>query len=101
MKYLSICAMALMLTGGMAIAAENHNSTRSHQEAVSSDNDDKGVRKKPGRTTQGGTATVGGSGAGSGAGQAQQRKKLEKLSPAEAKPLETLDETDPCPTLPC
>ncbi|WP_156495477.1 hypothetical protein [Croceicoccus estronivorus] len=31
----------------------------------------------------------------------QHRKKMKKLDAAEAEPLELMDETDPCPTLPC
>lgn len=39
--------------------------------------------------------------AGGPNGQSAERIKMEKLKPVEAEPLELLDETDPCPTLPC
>jgi hypothetical protein len=57
--------------------------------------DDKVVRKRPGRTT------YSSDGEGSGATTSTERKKMEKLPAAEAEPLELMDETDPCPTLPC
>lgn len=34
-------------------------------------------------------------------GSGTQRKKMKKLKPTESEPLELMDETDTCPTLPC
>jgi hypothetical protein len=56
---------------------------------------DIGVRKRPGRTTYSAAQHQ----TGGASGQSTARKKMEKLPPAEAEPLELLDETDPCPTM--
>lgn len=44
------------------------------------------------------TRTAGGNAEGSGT---QKREKMKKLKPTESEPLELMDETDTCPTLPC
>ncbi len=60
----------------------------------------RGLHRHDTSTTAGGVVATDLDDTGDG-GEAQQRKKMKKLKPAEAEPLELMDETDPCPTLPC
>jgi hypothetical protein len=116
MKILPIIALGVLVAGSGAFAEQGKPAARTTGTETtdigvrttttgtdqvdigvrSGDGTDKVVRKRPGRTSY----SSGNEGGGQPAGQTE-RKKMEKLPAAEAEPLELMDETDPCPTLPC
>jgi len=123
MKLLPLCAVGVLVVSTAAFAqSRNDHAATSNTSGVaaaqtevcngkdddcnsdtssvarSAAGDDHVLRKRPGRTTY---APASAHGQGNNKGQSTERKKLEKLPHAEAEPLELMDETDPCPSLPC
>ena len=127
MKLLPFCAVGVLIVSTAAFAQSSNNhagkpaasgTAAAQTEACNAkDNDcdtdtgsaasaaageDLVLRKRPGRTTYApSSAPAPARDQGGNKGQSTERKKMEKLPYDEAEPLELMDETDPCPTLPC
>ncbi|TDI60667.1 MAG: hypothetical protein E2O92_04980 [Alphaproteobacteria bacterium] len=101
MKILPIVALGVLIAGTAAFAEQGEPAARTSgaettDTGAPNTGDDMVLRKRPGRTTY----SAASEGGGQPLGQTE-RKKMEILKPVEAEPLELIDETDPCPTLPC
>ncbi len=91
MKILPLCVVGVLLFSVSAMAqSKNYNSSKSNTSGIAVSDEVRCNGKDDDCDGTGGTNT-----------QSTERKKMEILKPVDVGPLELIDETDPCPTLPC